>query len=84
MIMTACYKQLSTYPNSEDAEWSTEGVQVGGVGSAVGVLGLWTGAEHERTDPLGRRPFWNQCYELLIEACFAGPFWMWKVAETES
>ncbi|KZT20516.1 hypothetical protein NEOLEDRAFT_1182475 [Neolentinus lepideus HHB14362 ss-1] len=34
-------------------EWAMEGVQVGGIGSALGVLGMWTGAEHERTDPLG-------------------------------
>ena len=31
----------------------SEGVQVGGVASAMGVLGLWTGAQHERMDPLG-------------------------------
>ena len=34
-------------------EWLSEGVQVGGVASAMGVLGLWTGAQHERMDPLG-------------------------------
>ncbi|CAL1701796.1 unnamed protein product [Somion occarium] len=34
-------------------EWVTEGVQVG---SVMGVLGMWTGAEHAKGDPLG--PFW--------------------------
>ena len=34
-------------------EWSTEGVQVGDVRSAMGVLGLWTGAQHEPMDPIG-------------------------------
>jgi len=31
-------------------------VQLGGRGSAMGVIGMWTGAEHEPSDPLG--PFW--------------------------
>ncbi|KZT00088.1 uncharacterized protein LAESUDRAFT_574256 [Laetiporus sulphureus 93-53] len=37
-------------------EWTSEGVQIGGVTSAMGVLGIWTGAQHEKSDPLG--PFW--------------------------
>jgi len=37
-------------------EWSTEGVQIGALGSALGVIGMWTGAAHARSDPLG--PFW--------------------------
>lgn len=48
--------QISSRSNESPGEWSTEGVQIGGVGSALGVVGLWTGADHERTDPLG--PFW--------------------------
>ncbi|TFY57653.1 hypothetical protein EVJ58_g6898, partial [Rhodofomes roseus] len=40
----------------EPTEWVTEGVQIGGQTSAMGVLGLWTGSQHERMDPLG--PFW--------------------------
>jgi len=48
--------QISSCANGSPGEWSTEGVQIGGVGSALGVVGLWTGADHERTDPLG--PFW--------------------------
>ena len=34
-------------------EWVSEGIQVGGVASAMGILGMWTGAQHERMDPLG-------------------------------
>lgn len=31
----------------------TEGIQIGDATSAMGVLGMWTGAQHERMDPLG-------------------------------
>jgi hypothetical protein len=34
-------------------QWASEGVQLGGRGSAMGVIGMWTGAEHEPSDPLG-------------------------------
>ncbi|KAJ8489022.1 hypothetical protein ONZ45_g13737 [Pleurotus djamor] len=37
-------------------EWVTEGIQMGAIGSALGVMGLWTGPEHQRHDPLG--PWW--------------------------
>ncbi|KAJ7293173.1 hypothetical protein C8J57DRAFT_1161663 [Mycena rebaudengoi] len=37
-------------------EWVTESVQVGDLGSALGIIGLWTGADHSTTDPLG--PCW--------------------------
>ncbi|KAF9230200.1 hypothetical protein BU15DRAFT_83924 [Melanogaster broomeanus] len=50
------YSQESSALGSSAPEWSSEAVQIGGVGSAVGLLGMWTGAEHERADPLG--PFW--------------------------
>ncbi|CAL1712181.1 unnamed protein product [Somion occarium] len=36
--------------------WSSEGVQVGGVRSLYGVLGVWTSVEHDINDPVG--PFW--------------------------
>jgi hypothetical protein len=36
-----------------DGEWASEGVQLGGRGSAMGVIGMWTGADHEPSDPLG-------------------------------
>lgn len=46
--------QTSTAPNSMEDEWSSEAVQLGGVGSAMGSLGMWTGALHEEDDPLGQ------------------------------
>ncbi|KAI0776991.1 hypothetical protein BD413DRAFT_468416 [Trametes elegans] len=48
--------QVTSVEGGEVDEWVMEGVQVGGVASAMGVLGMWTGAHHERMDPLG--PFW--------------------------
>ncbi|KAI0803010.1 hypothetical protein BC629DRAFT_1591110 [Irpex lacteus] len=39
------------------SQWAAEGVQVGGIGSAMGVAGIWTVAVHEdNADPAG--PFW--------------------------
>ncbi|KAI0047683.1 hypothetical protein FA95DRAFT_1558888 [Auriscalpium vulgare] len=37
-------------------QWSSEGVQIGNVCSAAGVVGAWTGAYHDHGDPSG--PFW--------------------------
>ncbi|EIW53092.1 uncharacterized protein TRAVEDRAFT_135500 [Trametes versicolor FP-101664 SS1] len=34
-------------------QWASESVQLGGVGSAMGMLGMWTGARHEEDDPVG-------------------------------
>ncbi|CDO69777.1 hypothetical protein BN946_scf184766.g22 [Trametes cinnabarina] len=38
--------------NSED-QWASEAIQLGGIGSAMGSLGMWTGVNHEQDDPLG-------------------------------
>ncbi|KAI0631873.1 hypothetical protein C8Q77DRAFT_169204 [Trametes polyzona] len=35
-----------------DDQWASEAVQLGGVGSAMGALGMWTGVRHEVDDPL--------------------------------
>ncbi|KAI0031019.1 hypothetical protein K488DRAFT_17776, partial [Vararia minispora EC-137] len=45
----------SLFSSREDGEsmWQSDGVQLGGLGAAAGVLGMWTGAEHEHMDPLG-------------------------------
>lgn len=54
MILDSAVFQISSVAGSpEEAEWASEGVQVGGPGSACGVLGMWTGAEHDANDPLG-------------------------------
>ncbi|KAG2049350.1 hypothetical protein BDR06DRAFT_919248 [Suillus hirtellus] len=50
------WQTVSTVAGSDEPEWSSEAVQIGGPGAAVGFLGMWTGAMHERPDPLG--PFW--------------------------
>ena len=61
-------------------EWVSEGVQVGGVASAMGVMGLWTGATHERIDPLGRYTSTLNLDIISDEAnCGPGPCWAWKV-----
>ncbi|KAF9014497.1 hypothetical protein BDZ89DRAFT_995144 [Hymenopellis radicata] len=46
----------SAEPDTDDPEWITESVQMGQAGSAMGFMGLWTGALHEKTDPVG--PCW--------------------------
>lgn len=52
----------------DPTEWVSEGVQVGGPGSAMGVLGLWTGSLHERVDPLGECFRYSVCNRLKL-AC---------------
>ncbi|EDR02270.1 uncharacterized protein LACBIDRAFT_309620 [Laccaria bicolor S238N-H82] len=42
--------------DSGNAIWSLEGIQVGGLRSAYGVLGSWTTIYHDEDDPVG--PFW--------------------------
>lgn len=50
------WRMVSTAAGSQEPEWSSEAIQIGGPGAAIGFLGMWTGAMHERPDPLG--PFW--------------------------
>ncbi|KAH9979379.1 hypothetical protein BGW80DRAFT_1164495 [Lactifluus volemus] len=44
---------LLSFREDGEGKWASEGVQLGGRGSAMGVIGMWTGAEHEPDDPLG-------------------------------
>jgi len=37
-------------------QWSSEGAQIGNVGSAIGVAGTWSAFHHGDGDPVG--PFW--------------------------
>ncbi|KAI0706085.1 hypothetical protein BC835DRAFT_1312131 [Cytidiella melzeri] len=38
----------------DEDEWSAEGIQLGGIGSRYGVIGMWTGATHEpQSEPIG-------------------------------
>ncbi|KAF9522585.1 hypothetical protein CPB83DRAFT_864245 [Crepidotus variabilis] len=39
-----------------NAIWSSEGIQIGGLHSAYGILGSWTTIFHDAEDPVG--PFW--------------------------
>ncbi|KAF8588431.1 hypothetical protein K439DRAFT_1537923 [Ramaria rubella] len=48
------WKFVSVYDG--ETQWSSEGIQIGGVASAMGVVGTWTGAFHSERDPVG--PFW--------------------------
>ena len=50
---TASEVQYSCVDETGPAEWVTEGIQIGEATSGMGVLGMWTGAQHERMDPLG-------------------------------
>ena len=52
MLLVYYYFQLS-FREEGLRQWSTSGVQIGGRGSAMGVIGMWTSAEHELSDPLG-------------------------------
>ena len=47
----------STEDDPNEAEWISEGVQVGLVGSGTGIVGMWTGVKHLIDDPIGGQPF---------------------------
>ncbi|THU84770.1 hypothetical protein K435DRAFT_783647, partial [Dendrothele bispora CBS 962.96] len=55
----AVWWDLVTSFESGEREWVMAGVQIGEIGSALGVVGLWTGAEHERGDPIGATWTWR-------------------------
>jgi len=60
----------------EDAmEWSSETVQMGNIGAAYGFVGLWTGAEHSRDDPLGKH---NKYIARKALSMSSGHILMWK------
>jgi len=65
---TVRWKFVSIYDHSP--QWSSNGVQLGDVGSARGVVGVWTTTTHEQGDPVG--PFWlwkveDDCSDELME-----------------
>ncbi|TCD61863.1 hypothetical protein EIP91_007812 [Steccherinum ochraceum] len=39
--------------SKRERQWASEGVQLGGIGSTAGIIGMWTGANHEDGDPIG-------------------------------
>ena len=52
-LIASLFQYSSVAGSPYEDEWASEGVQIGGAGSAYGVLGLWTGAEHNADDPVG-------------------------------
>ena len=52
-VMMPSVEQTSSQRDSEEPQCVTEGIQIGSIGSAIGILGMWTGAGHVRTKPLG-------------------------------
>jgi hypothetical protein len=46
-------------PTSGEERWRSEGVQVGGVRSARGVIGTWFDKDFEPTGPAGPTAFWK-------------------------
>ncbi|KZT23788.1 hypothetical protein NEOLEDRAFT_1135916 [Neolentinus lepideus HHB14362 ss-1] len=45
--------------HDHNTQWSAEGLQIGQICSAAGVVGNWTGAYHEEGDPAGPYWFWK-------------------------
>jgi hypothetical protein len=50
------WQYSSTQEDPNEAEWISEGVQVGAVGSGTGIVGMWTGVKHLIDDPIGGQP----------------------------
>lgn len=61
---------------------SSEGIQVGSVASAIGVLGTWTGETHAEREPVGEYLI-GHGLPSLSSVLLIGPFWLWKVAEID-
>ncbi|TFK30727.1 hypothetical protein FA15DRAFT_662759 [Coprinopsis marcescibilis] len=51
------WRLMSLYNGT--TQWSSTGVQLGDVGSAAGVIGVWTSVLHEPRDPAGPFRFWK-------------------------
>ena len=56
--------QFSSAAEDGPDEWVTEGIQIGEVTSVMGILGMWTGAQHARMDPLGM--YYNSNYLITF------------------
>ena len=71
---TPRWQYSSTEDDRNEAEWISEGVQVGPIGSGTGIVGMWTGVEHLIDDPIGGQPsqvtfrslFANKLYRCLV------------------
>ena len=56
---------FSIYHGEE--RWRSEGVQVGGIQSARGVLGTWFDKDYDDHGPAGPTAFWKLSNDLYIE-----------------
>lgn len=64
--MCVCAIQYSSVEdNPHEDQWVSEGIQIGGAGSQIGVLGMWTGASHDIDDPLGESGLIFELFPLL-------------------
>lgn len=59
------WKTVSVYAGEE--RWASEGIQVGGVRSARGVLGHWFDKDHDIHGPAGPTAFWKYSDEFESE-----------------
>ena len=69
---TSCGQYSSTEDDRNEAEWISEGVQVGPIGSGTGIVGMWTGVKHLIDDPIGGQPFhviFKSLFTNLIYRC---------------
>ena len=70
------------YRENSNIRWASEAVQIGGRGSGLGFIGLWTNAEYQLSEPVGAHPTTLHYTHSLISSLSigaVGPFWSWKV-----
>jgi len=70
----------STEDDPNEAEWISEGVQVGAVGSGTGIVGMWTGVKHLIDDPIGEQPSRDTFHLQISLICYPGAWWQWRAA----
>jgi hypothetical protein len=51
--------KILTGPNFSEPRWRSEGIQVGGIRSARGVIGTWFDHNYDREGPIGPTAFWK-------------------------
>lgn len=50
-----------------EERWRSEGVQIGGLRSARGILGNWFDKDFDRHGPAGPTAFWKVSDEVVVE-----------------
>jgi len=74
------WQYSSTEDDPNEAEWISEGVQVGAVGSGTGIVGMWTGVKHLIDDPIGEQPSRVTFHLQILLICYTGAWWQWRAA----